>query len=119
MFDGSNLLDMEENQLYFKQMLGLGDWKPFECVGEIEEAQLAFELCHCKGVCGKAMELFKEKVHPTLDVPSLAAKYTTVYKTEHWIPEEVAKCIVSIMEAAALYINTKLVGDGMDIHPLD
>ena len=119
MFDGSNLLEMEENQLYFKQMLGLGDRKPFECVGEIEEAQLAFELCHRKGICGKAMELFKEKIHPTLDVPSLAAKYTTVYKTDHWIPEEVAKCIIPIMEAAALYIHTKLVGKGMDIHTVD
>ena len=116
MFDGSNLLDMEENQLYFKQMLGLGDRKPFECVGEIEEAQLAFELCHRKGVCGKATELFKEKVHPTLDVPSLAAKYTTVYKTNHGIPEKIAKCVIPIMEAAAVHIYTKLVGDGRGIY---
>ena len=114
MFDGSNLLDMEENQLYFKQMLGLGDRKPFECVGEIEEAQLAFELCHRKGICGKAMELFKEKIHPTLDVPSVAAKYTTVHKTDHGIPEKVAECVIPIMEAAALHIYTRLVGDGMD-----
>ena len=110
MFDGANLLDVEENQLYFKQMLGLGTQKPFECVGEIEETQLAFELCHRKGICGKAMELFRNAIRPTLDVPSLARKYTTVHKLkmDHGIPHDVAVRIMPIMEAAAASICTEL-----------
>ena len=108
MFDGANLLDMEENQLYFKQLLGLGTQKPFECVGEIEETQLAFELCYRKGICGKAMELFQNAIRPTLDVPSLARKYTTVHKVDHGIPHDVAVRIMPIMEAAAASICTEL-----------
>ena len=44
MFSNENLFDVEENQLYFTQMLGLGDQKLFEYIGEVQEAQLAFEL---------------------------------------------------------------------------
>jgi len=108
MFDGVNLLDMEENQLYFKQMLGLGTQKPFECVGEIEETQLAFELCYRKGICGKAMELFVNSIRPILDVPSLARKYTTVHKNDHRIPQNIAVHIIPVMEAAAASICTEL-----------
>ena len=42
MFDGANLLDVEENQLYFKQLLGLGTQKPFGAVGEFEENTIGF-----------------------------------------------------------------------------
>ena len=108
MFDGVNLIDMEENQLYFKQMLGLGTQKPFECVGEVEETQLAFELCYRKGICGKAMDLYGNAIRPTLDVPSLARKYTTVHKMDHGIPRNIAMHIIPIMEAAAASISTEL-----------
>ena len=108
MFDGANLLDVEENQLYFKQLLGLGTQKPFECVGEIEESQLAFELCYRKGIRGKAMELFVSAIRPTLDIPSVARKYTTVHKMDHAIPRNIAVHIIPIMEAAAASICTEL-----------
>ena len=101
MFDGVNMINMEENQRYFKQMLGLGTQKPFECVGEIEETQLTFELCYQKGIRGKAMELFVNAICPTLDVPSLARKYTTVHKMDHGILQNVATRIIPIMKAAA------------------
>lgn len=44
MFNNENLLDVEENQLYFMQILVLGGQKPFKCIGEIGEVQLAFEI---------------------------------------------------------------------------
>ena len=108
MFDGANLLDVEENQLYFKQLLGLGTQKPFECVGEVEETQLAFELCYRKGIHGKAMELFVSAIRPTLDIPSVARKYTTVHKMDHAIPRNIAVNIIPIMESAAASICTEL-----------
>ena len=54
-----NLLDVEENLLFYRQMLELENMKPFECVGDFDEAKLAFELCYrnCKGLKGKAMEV--------------------------------------------------------------
>ena len=62
MFQGTNLLDMEENQEFYKELLGEGDKKPFDCVGEFEETQLAFELCYGKGLRGKAMVMYEEEV---------------------------------------------------------
>ena len=110
MFDGVNMIDMEENQLHFKQLLGLGTQKPFECVGEIEETRLAFELCYRKGICGKAMDLFVNAIRPTLDISSLVRKYTTVHsrKKDHGIPQNIAVRIIPIMEAAAASICTEL-----------
>ena len=49
MFGGQNLLELPENQLSFRQLLGLEAHTPFECVGGVPEARLAFELC-CRKV---------------------------------------------------------------------
>ena len=87
MFQGANLLDFPENEISFVQMLGLGSNKPFECVGEFDEAKLGFELCRRKGLQGKAMEIYKDKLLQTIDEKVLISlvtitKYTTVYSSE-------------------------------------
>lgn len=41
---GHNLLDDRQQQSGFAQLLGLEGFKPFECVGEIQESQLAFNM---------------------------------------------------------------------------
>ena len=51
-FGDRNLLDDPANQLWFEQMLGLADHTPFECIGQIDEARLAFELLRRRGVTG-------------------------------------------------------------------
>ena len=38
MFHGANLLDFPENEIHFVELLGLGSKRPFECVGESDEA---------------------------------------------------------------------------------
>lgn len=53
-----NLFDIEENQIWFSQLLGLESHTPFECVGQPEEARIAFELCRRKGLKGKAMDMY-------------------------------------------------------------
>ena len=85
MFQGANLLHFPENEISFVQMLGLGSNKPFECVGEFDEAKLGFELCRRKGLQGKAMEIYKDRLLQTIDekvLISLVTKYTTVYSSE-------------------------------------
>ena len=108
MFDDENLMDVEENQLFFTQMLGLGDQKPFECVGEIKEAQLAFELCRRKGICGRAMEVFEQEFGPHFDITPIVKYYTTVHKEKHNIPNKVAEQVIPEMERAAACIKTEL-----------
>lgn len=39
-----NMLDDHKQMLGFEELLGLKGFKPFECVGEIQESQLAFNL---------------------------------------------------------------------------
>lgn len=41
---GENLLDEEKQYNGFKELTGLSGYKPFECVGEIEECIVAFSL---------------------------------------------------------------------------
>ena len=104
MFAGVNLFDIPENQINFSQMLGLGNRKPFECIGEIDEARLAFHLCHLKGLQGCAMDTYVQKVRPTLsdaDLARIVDKYTTVY-TENisHIPEEIWSILLPILKQA-------------------
>ena len=108
MFNNEKLFDVEENQLHFKQILGLGEQKPFECIGERGEVQLAFEMCRQKGLSGKAMEAFENKFGPALDVSPNLNHYTTVHKIKHGIPEHIAGPIIDIMEIAAMSIISEL-----------
>ncbi len=41
---GKNLLDDETQLIGYKELLGLQGHKPFECVGEIEESRIAFQI---------------------------------------------------------------------------
>ena len=47
-FAGKNLLRDDELTLTYKQLLGLEDIKPFECVGSFEELQQAYNLAVAK-----------------------------------------------------------------------
>ena len=108
MFNNENLFDVEENQLHFTQMLGLGDQKPFECVGEIREAQLAFELCRRKGIRGRAMEVFEREFCPKFDIAPVMKHYTIVHKEKHNIPDKIAEQVVAEMEHAASSVKAEL-----------
>lgn len=44
MFDNTNLLDLECNDIWFKRLLGLADHTPFECVGKFEEVRIMFHI---------------------------------------------------------------------------
>ena len=104
MFAGDDLFDAAENDIHFTQMMGLGSRKPFECVGEIDEARLAFELCHRKGLQGRAMDTYVERVQPTLSEPDLARivnKYTAVYTEDSsHIPGEIWSHLLPVLKQA-------------------
>ena len=112
MFQGENLLNIPENEIHFIQMLGLGTNKPFECIGEIDEARLGFEVCRCKGVQGHAMEIYKAKLLHTVDSTTWAAiieKYTNVYTSESTnIPSAMWKKLLPILQQAADDARCKL-----------
>ncbi len=72
-----NLFDTTGNMKIFRQMLGLESHLPFECIGQMDEVKLAFELCRRKGLTGQAIDLFAvEAIKP--DYRALVNRYTRV-----------------------------------------
>jgi len=82
---GENLFDIEENMLWFRQMIGLEAHTPFECVGQIEESRLAFQLCRAQGYEGKAMTLYAE-AFPEGCAPEAIESFFLSDPQQHLIP---------------------------------
>lgn len=94
------LFDLEIHQTAFRQMLGLGEHTPFECIGQVEEVQLAFELCRRKGLRGRAMTLYTEHF-PQLDVASIAQRFLSVDMTQSAIPPAWAQRLAPLLQTGA------------------
>ncbi len=92
----SNLFDEPENQFAFRQMMGLEKHTPFECIGQINEAKLAFELCRRKGLDGLAMRMFTQECKP-LNWKEIMVKYLTVQQAESAIPKSLSSKIFPLM----------------------
>jgi len=83
---GENLADVQENVPIFRAMLGFTEGLPFECIGQSQETQLAFELCIAKGLTGSAFDMYiREKTQFQLD--QALEKYLTIYSEESEVPE--------------------------------
>ncbi|HKP51772.1 MAG TPA: hypothetical protein VJ183_03875 [Chloroflexia bacterium] len=95
-----NLLDIADNQLSFRQMLGLEAHTPFECIGQVGEVRLAFELCRRKGLDGEAMRAFVREV-PSVDVGELLAHYLQVNDSLTTLPAIVRNEVLSQMRSTA------------------
>ena len=96
----TNLLDTEDNQLHFRQMLGLEAHTPFECIGQIDEVRLAFELCRRKGLRGRAMDTYIREV-PRIDAPAILERYLRVFAEHARTPAPLALAVRARMEAVA------------------
>jgi hypothetical protein len=62
---GEDLFELEANRFFFRQMLGLEDHTPFECIGRISDARFAFELCRRKGRTHPELERVVPPFDPT------------------------------------------------------
>ncbi|MFK8139317.1 MAG: hypothetical protein AB8E15_13235 [Bdellovibrionales bacterium] len=85
-FGGTSLFDLDENQKFFYDMLGLGEHTPFECIGQEEETILAFYLCAKKGIKGRAIDLFENNF--TNYSPGPLNKNLFQLHNEHLIPKD-------------------------------
>jgi hypothetical protein len=94
-----NVLDLLENELFFRQMMGLGEHTPFECIGEIDEARLALSLCAARGRRSRAIEIYRREA-PKLNLDAVLARYATVHVGAHGIPERIGRSVLPAMEAA-------------------
>lgn len=90
-FGRANLIDLEENQLSYRQMLGLENHTPFDCIGQVDEVRLAFKMAHARGLRGRAMTYLHE-VGP-FDTATILDRYLSV-GDEHRIPNRLAPAII-------------------------
>ncbi|MBP0030642.1 hypothetical protein [Roseofilum sp. Guam] len=93
---GVNLFDDPDLLMIFRQMIGLEEHTPFECIGEIDESRLAMKQCLAKGLSGKALEVFENEVlsDSSIDWRKLEEKYDMIYTEEHSIPDHIFQKIV-------------------------
>jgi hypothetical protein len=83
LFDDSDLLHI------FKQMLGLTEHTPFECIGEVDESRLNMKKCWDKGLSGQVLDLFKTEIleNQSIDWSEIEQKYDRIYEAEHSVPD--------------------------------
>ncbi len=108
-----NLFDIAENVSWFRQLLGLSAHKPFECVGEISEVQLAFEICRRRGLRGAALDMYTSEV-PTPDVPALLDRYLAVNQAVPTIPADIRERVLPQMLRAAGQAREYILGHCQD-----
>ena len=112
-----NLLDAPENQVCFRQMLGLEAHTPFECIGMVDEARLAFELCRRKGLRGEAMEMFERDV-PPVDVASLLERYLHVNDELDTLPSILREGVLAQMRSAAARAREAILSEHVASLPM-
>jgi UDP-N-acetyl-alpha-D-muramoyl-L-alanyl-L-glutamate epimerase len=95
-----NLFDVPENVNWFRQLMGLSAHKPFECVGETSEVQLAFEICRRRGFRGRAIDMYANEI-PTPDVPALLDRYLAVNDAVPTMPADIHERVIPQMLCAA------------------
>lgn len=93
-----NLFEIPENHRWFRQLMGIGAHKPFECVGEIDESRLAFALCRRKGLRGEFADACASELPADAEV---IQHYFTVHRSPQTIPAAIAEGVYTQMERGA------------------
>lgn len=92
---GKNLLASENLIESYRQLLGIKDIKPFECVGTPEEVKMAFYKVYQRGEFNNdvVMKMFAQEVLPTMnDIKNLETEVFS-YGDDSNIPEEFRQLI--------------------------
>ena len=93
-----NLGDVPENLPIFRELLGFEEQLPFECIGQVDETRLAFELCLAKGVVGRAFDMYRTE-RRSFDLDALLDKYLTIWESE--IPSRMQPALHAKLKGAA------------------
>jgi hypothetical protein len=101
---GDDLGERAENARWFRELLGLAEHSPFECVGSVPEARLALALL--PRPLGPRLARLAAEVGP-IDVPALARPLVEV-GTRHGMPPHVAAGVLPRLQAAAAAARTRL-----------
>jgi hypothetical protein len=103
---GADLGERADNERWFREMLGLAEHTPFECVGSAPEARLALTLARARGFAGPRLAGYAAAIGP-VDVAALAAPLVQV-GTEHGMPAHVAAGVMPQLIAAAAAARARI-----------
>lgn len=101
---GRDLGALPQNEIWFRQLLGLAEHSPFECVGSPQEARLALSLLPEKS---RLLEQLRHEVG-AIDTEALAAPLVEL-NPQHAIPKHVADRVLPIFEDAARTAKARLL----------
>jgi len=107
---GADLGERADNAPWFRQMLGLAEHTPFECVGSAPEERLALTMARARGAGGPRLAGYAAAVGP-VDVAAIAAPLLRV-GTQHGMPPHVAAGILPQLHAAAATAAERLARHG-------
>lgn len=96
---GDNFGERASNDHHFRELLGLAEHSPFECVGSPPEARLAVALARQRNAIGPRLDALADEVGP-IDVPSLAGPLVQLGST-HGMPAHIASRIMPLLDEAA------------------
>ncbi|HET9625177.1 MAG TPA: hypothetical protein VFP84_27605 [Kofleriaceae bacterium] len=103
---GADLGERPGNERWFREMLGLAEHTPFECVGSAPEARLALSLARARGFTGPRLAAYAAAVGP-IDAAALAAPLLDVGAV-HGMPAHVAAGVMPQLTAAAAAARDRL-----------
>jgi hypothetical protein len=107
---GADLGEHAGNERWFREMLGLAEHTPFECVGSAVEARLALAVARARGFGGPRLASYAAAVGP-VEVAALAAPLVQV-GTQHGMPAHVAAGVMPQLRAAAAAAADRLARYG-------
>jgi hypothetical protein len=81
-------------------MLGLADHTPFECIGQVDEARLAFELLRRRGATGAAMEMYERRIG-SVDADALYRDLIAIAGEHHTMPSYLSGAVIPVLERLA------------------
>jgi hypothetical protein len=96
---GDDLGERADNARWFRELLGLAEHSPFECVGSPQEARLALALVAKKRALGPRLAAYAAEVGP-IDVAAIARSVVGV-DDRHGMPERVAAGVMPQLRDAA------------------
>jgi hypothetical protein len=101
-----DLGERPENLIAFRELLGLAEHSPFECVGSPVEARLALAMVAARRPLGRQLTALAVEVG-AIDVPELARPLLEVDE-RHGMPDEVAAVVMPQLREAAAKAKRRL-----------
>ncbi len=104
---GENLGERAGNQLHVRQLVGLAEHTPFECVGSADEARVALALARANGALGPRLTALADELG-AIDVAALARSFVELAPT-HGMPDHVTAVVMPLLEDAARAAKQRLM----------